>query len=330
MKIGEDHSTATRSGVKALVFGPGGAAAFAGLCEIIIFHPFDTVSKRLMSHKKTVVIPGNMSATLNNSYSVIFGGMNTPAGAATPSIGSHVKHLYPGSSYAVYYKVSQRFIKFAGQPYMRDHLYRSPAMNAAFTKNPVFGERKGKMLMEATAGCIVGASEVVLLPIDRMKVLSQTNKSTLEGRPFYRVIADVGIGKMYAGVGTTVTRNIVGSFMLFGGAALTKEYAFGLENYRKATLAQDVVASLVGACLGVICTSPMDVIKTRLQSQQLGGAQKSLTGFGMAVQTLKTEGPHAFFKGLTPKVATSAPRLVFSFTVSQYLCAKLRAIGDAI
>jgi len=332
MKI-EDSTTATRSGLHALVFGPGGAATFAGFCEIMIFHPFDTVSKRLMSHNKPVVIPGNISATMSNTHSVIFGGMNSAVGGV-PHTGAmaHVKHLYPGSSYAIYYKVTQRFIKFAGQPYMRDYLYRSPVMNAAFTKNSAFGERKGKMLLEATAGCIVGASEVVLLPIDRMKVLSQTNKAALAGRPMYRIVADVGITKMYAGIGTTVTRNIVGSFMLFGGAALTKEYAFGLENYRKATFAQDVVASLVGACLGVICTSPMDVIKTRLQSQKFAavGEAKPLTGFGMAMRTVKHEGPQAFFKGLTPKVATSAPRLVFSFTVSQYVCAKLRVFGDTI
>ena len=44
---------------------------------------------------------------------------------------------------------------------------------------------------------------------------------------------------------------------------------FHLEDYRKATWYQNFVASAFGATLGVIITSPMDVIKTRIQSKNM-------------------------------------------------------------
>lgn len=37
------------------VYGPGGAAMIAGSCEILLFHPFDTIAKRLMSHNQRVI-----------------------------------------------------------------------------------------------------------------------------------------------------------------------------------------------------------------------------------------------------------------------------------
>jgi hypothetical protein len=67
---------------------------------------------------------------------------------ATAPIFKRFLSLFPGLGYAAGYKVAQRVYKFGGQPYFNDILnknYKSSFTNA-------FGERKGKMIMQATAG----------------------------------------------------------------------------------------------------------------------------------------------------------------------------------
>lgn len=283
----------------------------AGALEICIFHPFDTMSKRLMSHQSRIV-ESSVRKTLSTVNKIFFGASFD----ASPL--EKLKLLYPGSQYAVCYKVSQRFVKFAGQPYAKDYLESRRHVLP-------FGDgKRGQMLMEATAGCLVGVSEVVLLPFDRMKVLSQTNRKALEGRGMVSIVRQEGLRKLYAGTVITATRNAPGSFLLFGGTAVTKEYVFGLQDYRKATFAQNVAASTVGATMGVFVTSPIDVLKTRVQNKNFGDR---VTAWAACKSILKHEGPQAFFKGITPKVIATSPRLVFAYTLSQYFTVALRSLG---
>ncbi|RNF01240.1 putative mitochondrial carrier protein [Trypanosoma rangeli] len=339
MPPAQTHPTVTLGGPRSggssgflhnLVFGPGGAAILAGSCEIVIFHPFDTTAKRLMAHHHTVFDPTSLLRTWQNFLRVVFEGVDKykPSGARITFF-DRVRHMYPGSTYAVAYKVMQRFIKFAGQPYMRDFLeykyghfflsdaQQQPRLNATHHK-----KKHGLMLLEATAGCFVGVCEVVLLPIDRMKVLNQTNKDAIKNRSFFTILRQEGIVKMYAGIGTTAVRNAPGSFLLFGGAAWTKDYVFHLENYGDATLMQNFVSSTVGSCLGVWFTSPMDVVKTRIQNKRFGEGR--VTGWSVVRETLQQEGFMAFYKGISPKLITTAPRLVFSYTMTQFFIKRFR------
>lgn len=315
-----------------LFLGPGGGATLAGMCEIVIFHPFDTIAKRLMSYHHRVVDLSSPGASLRNLDHVVFGKLKehytdaaTKAVRPIPAM-ERLKHLYPGSTYAVAYKVLQRIMKFAGQPYMRDYLHVHHS-HVFFKRDARTGEYmrggRGAMMLEATAGCLVGVCEIVLLPFDRMKVLNQTNKAAVHSRNIFSVIKTEGVAKLYAGALTTAVRNATGSFLLFGGTAFTKEYVFKLENYRDATFAQNIAASTVGGCAGVFLTSPMDVIKTRIQSQRLS---EKMSGWQVLTSTVRREGFSAFYKGITPKILTSAPRLVFSYTMAQYFTKRLR--GD--
>eukprot|EP00796_Vickermania_ingenoplastis_P010320 gene10320-7215_t len=328
---GSSH-TAKPSLSHRFCFGPGGAATLAGTCEIIIFHPFDTVAKRLMAHRRRVVDPLSFRGTCHNIYDVIFGELHKPAAGSaettarrSSTLFQKVHHLYPGSKYAVMYKVSQRVIKFAGQPMARDYMFRhhhslffgkeAPAVrgSGAGVKK---SDGRGALMLESCAGCFVGVSETILLPFDRMKVLKQTNKTAVQNHGLIRAMLEQGPQKLYAGAMTTATRNAVGCFLLFGGTAFTKEYVFRLHgNYRDATFFQNLVSSSVGGVIGVIATSPMDVIKTRIQGQSW---HESSSGWRIFRETCQKEGFAAFYKGITPKVLTSAPKLVFGYTMTQY------------
>ena len=71
--------------------------------------------------------------------------------AAAP-LGRKLLSLFPGLGYAAGYKVTQRIYKYGGQPWFSDILGKN--YKESFTNT--FGERKGKMMMQATAGrCVI-------------------------------------------------------------------------------------------------------------------------------------------------------------------------------
>ena len=152
-----------------------------------------------------------------------------------------------------------------------------------------FGAKKGKALMHASAGSLIGIGEIVLLPLDVLKIKRQTNPEAFRGRGILRIVADEGFA-LYRGWGWTAARNAPGSFavssaqcsrpsflpvlmrptacQLFGGSAFAKEYLLGLKDYSQATWSQNAVASIVGSISSLVVSQPLDVIKTRVQNQK--------------------------------------------------------------
>ncbi|ODV85447.1 hypothetical protein CANARDRAFT_28246 [[Candida] arabinofermentans NRRL YB-2248] len=273
-------------------------SASAGICEIAVFHPVDTISKRLMSNTTKVT---NLTA-LNQ---VIF-----RENAGKP-LGSRFFTLFPGLGYAACYKILQRVYKYGGQPFANEFLTK----NFKSTYEDLFGAKTGKALLSATAGSMIGIGEIVLLPLDVLKIKRQTNPEAFKGRGFFTIIKDEGFG-LYKGWGWTAARNAPGSFALFGGSAFAKEYIYGLTDYTSATWTQNFVASIFGASSSLIVSAPLDVIKTRIQNKSF---ESNESGFTILKNMAKNEGLTSFFKGLTPKLLTTGPKLVFSFALAQTL-----------
>lgn len=267
----------------------------AGIAELMIFHPVDTVAKRLMSNK----VSGKPL------MEVVF------REHANARAGQKFLSLFPGLGYAAGYKVLQRVYKFGGQPYFNDFLSKN--FKSSFTN--AFGEKNGKAMMSATAGSLTGIGEIVLLPLDVLKIKRQTNPEAFRSRGFVQIVRDEGFG-LYRGASWTAARNAPGSFALFGGSAFTKEYVFGLEDYRSASWYQNFVASIAGSVSSIAISQPLDVIKTRIQNQNF---ESKVGGMTVIRELIKNEGFSAFFKGLTPKVLVVGPKLIFSFTLAQSL-----------
>jgi hypothetical protein len=170
-------------------------------------------------------------------------------------------------------------------------------------------------MLNATAGSLIGIGEIILLPLDVLKIKRQTNPEAFRNRGFFRIVADEGMG-LYRGAGWTAARNAPGSFALFGGSAWAKESLFKLEDYNKATWGQNFVASVAGASASLIVSAPLDVIKTRIQNRNFENPE---SGFRIISNMIKNEGITSFFKGLTPKMLMTGPKLVFSFWLAQTL-----------
>jgi len=286
------HVKGKESGT-ARVLGSGAS----GVAELLVFHPVDTIAKRLMSNKAKV--------TFSNLSSIIF---RDQAGAP---LGKRLLSLFPGLGYAAGYKVTQRIYKYGGQPFFNDVISKN--YKSSFTNT--FGERKGKLMIQATAGSLTGIGEVVLLPLDALKIKRQVNPEAFRGRGVVRIFLEEGT-TLYRGWGWTMARNAPGSFALFGGSAVAKDYLFNITDYSKATWGQNFVASIAGAVASITVAAPLDTIKTRIQNANF---ESKVSGFTVVKELVKNEGALALFKGLTPKLLVVGPKLVFSYTLAQSL-----------
>lgn len=219
--------------------------------------------------------------------------------------------LFPGLGYAAAYKILQRIYKYGGQPFARDYL----AKHHGGSFDRAFGKGNGKAIMHATAGSLIGIGEIVLLPLDVLKIKRQTNPEAFRGRGVMRIVADEGFS-LYRGWQWTAARNAPGSFALFGGSAAAKQYLFKLEDYNKATWFQNFVASIAGSSASLVVSAPLDVVKTRIQNRNF---EIKESGAKIVADMARKEGPSAFFKGLVPKLLMTGPKLTFSFWLAQTL-----------
>ncbi|KAI8850584.1 mitochondrial carrier domain-containing protein [Chytridium lagenaria] len=270
-------------------------SATSGVLELLGFHPVDTVAKRLMNSKTKF----KMSSMLNFRRMLP---QRNPLQIPLP---------LPRSGYAAGYKILQRIYKFGGQPFVNDYLNK----NHKSTFQNIVGDAHAKTIMHATAGSLIGIGEIILLPLDALKIKMQVNSSSFQGKSALQVVSEEGWG-LYRGATWTAARNAPGSFALFGGSAMVKEHMFALEDYSKATFFQNFCASIGGAVASIGISAPLDVIKTRIQAKS---ADKAEGGWSIVRNMVKNEGFSSFFKGLTPKILVVGPKLIFSFTVAQQM-----------
>lgn len=285
------HHSPTPPHLFSLILGP----AISGITEIVIFHPVDTISKRLQK---------NNQQGLSLKQIIL-------AEKHRQSYAQQVVSIYQGGLRAVAYKGVQRIYKFGGQPIVKSALHKS--IGGRIEER--FGKKHGKVLIEAIAGSIIGVGEVALLPLDALKVRKQLDVKPLNWSS-KTVISN--FKTLYRGVAWTAARNAPGSFCLFGCSAVIKEYLFGLQKYHDATLLQEAVASTAGGICSVTVTNPMDVVKTRIQAE---GGKK--TGSEVIRHIIHHEGFFAFGKGVVPKVLAAAPKVAFSMTIANSLIKKI-------
>ncbi|KAI9730937.1 MAG: Mitochondrial GTP/GDP carrier protein 1 [Claussenomyces sp. TS43310] len=287
-------SSGQKESTLARLLGSGSA----GIAELAVFHPVDTIAKRLMSNQGKITSTSQLNTVIFKDKS------------AAP-FGRKFFSLFPGLGYAAGYKVLQRIYKYGGQPFVRDYLEKNHF--SAFEN--AFGKKTGKAMMSSLAGSVIGIGEIILLPLDVLKIKRQTNPEAFRGRGVVKIVRDEGFG-LYRGWQWTAARNAPGSFALFGGSAFTKGYFFGLSDYNKASWFQNFVASIAGASASLVVSAPLDVIKTRIQNKNFDNPE---SGFKIVGSMMKSEGITSFFKGLVPKLLMTGPKLVFSFWLAQTL-----------
>ena len=169
-----------------------------------MFHPVDTIAKRLMSTETRIVATSASTTALNLNHAIFRESCNK---TAIQKFGS----LFPGVGFGAVYKILQRVYKFGGQPILKDKLSKSYGVEF----QDRFGHQHGKTLIAAVSGSMIGIGEVVLLPLDALKVKAQTAPEQLKGRGVVDIFAKEGFG-LYRGAGWTVARvSVIGEFRQF-------------------------------------------------------------------------------------------------------------------
>ena len=181
-------------------------STIAGVSELFLFHPVDTIAKRLMTNESRLLVAGSVSMSASNINQAIF------REAAQASVISKIGSLFPGIEFGAAYKILQRCYKFGGQPIVRDWMKERYGRDF----QAQFGPKTGSTLLSACAGSLIGIGEVILLPLDVLKIKAQTAPEQLRGRGVFDIFVKEGWG-LYRGAGWTVARNAPGSFALFGG-----------------------------------------------------------------------------------------------------------------
>ena len=184
-----------KASATARILGSG----VSGFAELAVFHPVDTVAKRLMSNKE------QWRGRVNE---IVF------KDAANAGVLTKWGSLFPGVGFGAAYKALQR--TSSAKPYVYEYINKNHSDTLS-----------SKTLQQAVSGSIMGIGEVVLLPLDVLKIKAQTNPEVLRGRGFVNLVQTEGL-RLYAGIGWTMARNAPGSFALFGGNSLAKK-ALGLE-----------------------------------------------------------------------------------------------------
>ena len=210
--------------------------------------------------------------------------------------------MYPGTKFALNYKVLQRTYKYGGHSILNSYI-----SNDYDTKNT-------KIIKQAFSGAIIGAGEVVLLPLDILKIKSQTNPEHFKNRSMLSILRSYSMRNLYKGTGWTIARNVPGSFALFGTNSIIKNGIMDIQPGQKSTLMQTSISSTFSSFASILVSSPMDVIKTRIQA-----SENKENGRKIIKEIIIKEGPGSCFKGIIPKLTVVGPKLIYSFTVAQQL-----------
>lgn len=238
----------------------------AAILEVAFFHPFDTMQKRFQNNPNPIYdFSKPIKTNLCHVYDVACRNPKTKNFS-----------LYPGLNWAGVYKLLQRGLKFGGQPYVEK-----------FLQTNVFSE-SNKIWATGFSGAIMGAGEVVLLPLDIYKIRKQTGSE------------DTGIS--YRALHVTVLRNIIGSFLLFGVPQLLQTK---IARDEKLSRTEKAFTHAIGAAACLIASNPLDVIKTRMQ------ADKNSIGALATACNIAVNHPSQFGRSLGLKTVAQGFKLTF-------------------
>jgi len=170
-----------------------------------------------------------------------------------------------------------------------------------------------------------GIAQAIASPTDLVKVRMQTN--TLTGTKQYTGVRDV-IRKVYAkdgfiGFYQGWKPNVIRAMTVNMGELVA--YDAGkqwLLKYMKDTTPCHILASIHSGFWATFCSTPADVLKSRLMASGGGGSM-----YACLLETVKKEGALAMWKGFLPNWTRLAPWQLI-FWVSYEFCRKITGAGQ--
>ncbi|XP_017157184.1 mitochondrial glutamate carrier 1 [Poecilia reticulata] len=226
----------------------------------------------------------------------------------------------------------------------------TPEKAIKLAANDVFRQKLSKdghlpLWGEVLAGCGAGTCQVVVTtPMEMLKIqlqdagrLGEAFRIFPESEPrspsatgiTAHLLKTRGLAGLYRGAGATLMRDVPFSmiyFPLFANLnALGRESAGGQDVQAQAPFWQSFVAGCSAGSVAAVAVTPLDVIKTRLQTLQKGEGEDSYRGIvDCTRRIMRREGPSAFLKGAACRALVIAP--LFGIAQGVYFL----GVGEAV
>lgn len=262
-------------------------------------HPLDTISKRLQNSDIKVSLNPNKLSQLRSTLSTIIYPVNNSS-------------IMDGYVAALTYRSVQRTVMFGTQPIMQSYLHK----HIGEPIGTLVGDKYKITVTHMLSGSIIGMSEIAFLFLDKWKILRQ-----LEDK--IKVIPLIRREKLnlFRGVFATGLRNAQAFSTLYGVDGLVKIHLFNLNPTDHVSFTQKLSSSLIGSIAAVIVTNPADVIKTRVQ-------KNNVTNLEAIRQISAHAGYSGYLKGIWPRLFSVTPRLTIIKTASEQLAPMINAAID--
>ena len=200
--------------------------------------------------------------------------------------------------------------------------------------------KKLNLPFEVLAGACAGACQLLVTnPMEIVKtrlilegetseILRKKGLTPPQPQTFQGVVKDLGVLGVYRGAAACLLRDVPFSAIYFPAYAACKNYLAELHDEasgmsHKTSLSDLLLAGTLAGVPAAYCTTPLDVIRVRLQAVPRPG-EKPYTGIrDCAERIYQTEGAKAFFRGSSARVLRIAPQFGIALLAYEQITQKL-------
>ncbi|KAH0841340.1 hypothetical protein AYO21_04935 [Fonsecaea monophora] len=257
------------------------AGAAGGVVSVLLGQPFDLIKVRLQTHGSGNVIQV-VSRILRNEGPLAF-----YKGALLPFLGV-------GAAVSIQFSVFHS---------------ATQALNALRARDSQRAAQQPTLLDLYLAGGIAGiANSVVSGPVEHIRTRLQTQPhgaNRLYAGPWdciRQIAGTAGARGLFRGQNTAILREFQAYGLYFATFEACVRTIAAAKETKRNELPTWIVASC-GALSGIafwVGSYPLDTVKTKLQSDGFGQHRRYKNAWGATVETWKSGGSRAFFRGLGP------------------------------
>jgi len=173
--------------------------------------------------------------------------------------------------------------------------------------------------MMAAGGLAGGIASFIANPTDLLKTRMQAEEV---GRPMLTHVQEVyaasGIAGFWRGASTTVVRAVTLGAVKMASYDSTKQALEDKAGMRKGTTANTAIASVITAANTVLCTAPVDYLRTQVM---VGDGSKGM--FTIASEAMQAHGPTVLWRGWMPQFMRILPYGMLQFQMMEKIASLL-------
>ena len=298
------------------------AGASAGVMEHLAMFPIDTIKTNMQVQSASLslaaaqpaaaTVPSALPAAATSSAASPHASLPTARPDSFPSLVQTARsivqqqgllRLYRGVTAVVIGAIPSHAVNYA---------------TYEWAKHQLGGDQPGHhVLANAMAGSLATmAHDAVITPLDVVKQRLQVVDSRYTGvlQCVRSIIREEGMAAFYASYPTTVLMNVPFMAVHFAGYESFKLLLTGQDRAGEHGVLEELLAGgMAGACAGLVST-PLDVVKTRIQTQRRGAGVRASTAMEVVRGIWRQEGMRGFMRGASARVLYFMPSAAICWT----------------